>query len=250
MNIVGQLETLGLNGRQAKIYLALLQLGSASAIEIAKATGFKHPTVYDVLEVLKSRRLVSESLSAGRKLFVAEDPRALKLVEEERTSTIEALLPDLQALYQGGTRRPRIRIFEGPESAALVDEQLLNVKSGEYFYFGSVREMFQLQSREKLEEYYRKRLERGIWSYAIRVRGAEDTFDYMQSGDRHLRKVRYLPRPILEDVAGLYLFDGQVAVLSALKENYALIIQSRELFTLLKTVWLCIWEVAIPAEPE
>ena len=40
MNIIDQLETLGLNGRQAKVYLALLQLGSASVIEIAKATRF------------------------------------------------------------------------------------------------------------------------------------------------------------------------------------------------------------------
>ncbi|MBQ9777250.1 MAG: TrmB family transcriptional regulator, partial [Lentisphaeria bacterium] len=37
MNIIEQLNMLGLNGRQAKVYLTLLQLGSATAIEIAKA---------------------------------------------------------------------------------------------------------------------------------------------------------------------------------------------------------------------
>ena len=36
MNLIEQLERLDLKGRQAKVYLALLQLGSASAIEIAK----------------------------------------------------------------------------------------------------------------------------------------------------------------------------------------------------------------------
>ena len=54
MNFIEQLAELDMNGRQAKVYMALLQLGSASAIELAKHTGFKHPTVYDVLDILKS----------------------------------------------------------------------------------------------------------------------------------------------------------------------------------------------------
>ena len=66
MSCLEQLTRLGLNGRQANVYIALLQLGTASAIEIAKATRYKHPTVYDVLDVLKERRLVAESFSGGR----------------------------------------------------------------------------------------------------------------------------------------------------------------------------------------
>ena len=37
MSCLEQLTRLGLNGRQANVYIALLQLGTASAIEIAKA---------------------------------------------------------------------------------------------------------------------------------------------------------------------------------------------------------------------
>ena len=39
MNIIDQLEKLGLYGRQAKVYLAL-QLGTGTAIDIATATRF------------------------------------------------------------------------------------------------------------------------------------------------------------------------------------------------------------------
>jgi len=69
MNIIEQLNQLGLNGRQARVYLALLQLGSATAIEIAKYTKYKHPTVYDVLDILKEKRLITETFSGGRKIF-------------------------------------------------------------------------------------------------------------------------------------------------------------------------------------
>ncbi len=60
--------------------------------------------------------------------------------------------------------------------------------------------------------------------------------------------MRYLPRPIFENVAGLYIYDHNVAVISALKESYAMIIESHELSTLLKNIWQCIWESAEPAE--
>ena len=83
MNIIEQLNMLGLNGRQAKVYLTLLQLGSATAIEIAKAAKYKHPTVYDVLDALKEKRLVTETLSNGKKLFCAEDPETFQQLQQE-----------------------------------------------------------------------------------------------------------------------------------------------------------------------
>ena len=77
MTIIEQLNQLGLNGRQARVYLALLQLGSATAIEIAKYTKYKHPTVYDVLDLLKEKRLITETLSGKRKIFSAPRPGRL-----------------------------------------------------------------------------------------------------------------------------------------------------------------------------
>lgn len=62
------------------------------------------------------------------------------------------------------------------------------------------------------------------------------------------RRVRYLPAPISEDIAGLYLYDEKIAIISAVKENYAIIIESHDLFVLVKTIWQCLWNVAV--EPE
>ena len=95
--------------------------------------------------------------------------------------------------------------------------------------------MFQTTGADKLEEYYRERIRRGVSSYAIRVRAKESNIDYMQPGEHNLRQVRYLPRNITEDIAGLYLYDHTVAIMSALKENYSMTIESRELFRCLKT---------------
>lgn len=101
------------------------------------------------------------------------------------------MLPGLRELYLGGTRRPRIHFYSGPEAQYEVDEGLLNVKSGEYFYFGSVQEMFQRNTEEYLAEFYRRRIARGIWSNAIRNPSKEIPLDYMQPGPENLA-----PRPL------------------------------------------------------
>ena len=106
MNLMEQLERLDLKGRQAKVYLALLQLGSASAIEIAKYTKLKHPTVYDVLDLLREKQLVCETVSGRRRLFSPEDPARLAEIENRRKEALDAVLPDLYALYRGGEKRP------------------------------------------------------------------------------------------------------------------------------------------------
>ena len=251
MNCLEQLQKLGLNGRQANVYLALLQLGSASAIELAKATGYKHPTVYDVLDSLKERQLISESFAGGKKRFAAEDPVKWEEFERERRQTLDLLLPDLKMLYDARENRPRVRFYQGEAGILEIHRQLLNAADKQYFYFGSVREMFQTTGADKLEEYYHERIRRGVRSYAIRVRSGENDIDYMQPGEHNLREVRYLPRPVSGEIAGLYLYDNTVAIVSALKENYSMTIESRELFTLLKTVWLCIWEIAeVGGSPE
>lgn len=243
-NIIDQLNLLGLNGRQARVYLALLQLGSATAIEIAKYTKYKHPTVYDVLDLLKEKRLITETLSGGRKVFTAEDPEMFSLIQQERQRTLDTLLPNLKELYLGGNHRTRIHCFDGGEGVTVLRSELLNVKSRKYYYFGSMKEIFKLSTQEEEQAYVRERLKRGIWSYSIRDRSKEVDLNYMGPGEEYLRRVRYLPKPISDNISGLYLYDDKIAISSALKENYFIIIESRELFILMQALWQYIWEIA------
>ena len=245
MNLIEQLERLDLKGRQAKVYLALLQLGSASAIEIAKYTKLKHPTVYDVLDLLREKQLVCETVSGRRRLFSPEDPARLAEIENRRKEALDAVLPDLYALYRGGEKRPRVHYYEGAEGGEALRSALLNVKAKEYFYFGAVREMLKLSTPECEAEYVRQRIRRGIWSWSIRNRAREmPEEEYMRPGEKNLRHVGYFPRAISDNISGLYLFDRTVAIASGLKENYTVFLESEELFILMKSLWQCMWEIS------
>lgn len=244
MMLLEQLKALGIEGKRAKIYLALLQTGTASASEIAALTKLKRPTVYDLLEELAEAKLVSVAFAGNIRTFSAENPENITAELKRKLAGAEALMPDLKALYEQSPRKPRVRYYEGVEGIKTVCEDILNLKTGEYYYFGSIYEMFLVTGREYLNYYVKKRVKKGIWSNAIRIREGEIDDEFMKSSPRYLRRVRFFPNPILGEIITLVIYDDKIALHSGLKENYAMIIESRELSTLMREIWNCTWSVS------
>ena len=71
------LKSLKFSEKEAKVYLALLELGSAKAHDIARKTGINRTTVYDLLEILLHRGLISKYKKGALAYFNARDPKYL-----------------------------------------------------------------------------------------------------------------------------------------------------------------------------
>lgn len=118
------LQEIGLNEKEAAVYLALLQVDSASVVNIADKTKIKRPTVYVVLETLAKKGLVSE-VEIGKKIhYSAESPERLetylerqKVVLDEHTRRLKDVIPQLKGVQREGGERPIIKLFEGKEAA-------------------------------------------------------------------------------------------------------------------------------------
>ncbi len=93
------LMILGLNEKEASIYIALYKLGEATSYQIAKESGIKRPTVYVIMEELRRRGLVLVVPHEKKQLFIARDPH--EFIQEHQNKTNEhvrnllALLPKL-----------------------------------------------------------------------------------------------------------------------------------------------------------
>jgi len=58
-----ELQEIGLNANEAKIYLSILKLGEATANRIANLSEIARSTTYDILEKLKHRGLIKSSFA-------------------------------------------------------------------------------------------------------------------------------------------------------------------------------------------
>ncbi|MFA5206001.1 MAG: helix-turn-helix domain-containing protein [Lentisphaeria bacterium] len=239
-----QLAELGLGGRPGALYLALLAHGRGTAAELARAAGLKRTTAYDLLAELAAQKLASVTFAGKRRVFAAEPPENLQRRIERQSHALDRLLPDLNDLFYRHGIRPRVRYYEGAEGIRYVHEELLKVKAREYFYFGSMLGFQKALGQEYLLDFIRRRIRRKIWSNALRIRTEEIDDPLAAAGDTNYRRVRYLAKPPADTVANLTLYDDKIAVCSSAQENYGLIIESREMHTILKLIWDCLWAVA------
>jgi len=127
------LKKSGFSDKEIDIYLALLELGSSVASDVAKRSGVIRSTAYVVLDALMKRGLVTVSERRGVKMYHGASPDELvrHLEESAKQYTVSAsevkkLLPKLKADHASGIPRPKVRLFEGEEGMKSVYEDALS----------------------------------------------------------------------------------------------------------------------------
>lgn len=125
--IIQELIRLGLSDKEAAVYLAALELGSAVVSDIAEKAKINRATAYVIVESLMRHGLMSSAEKGKKRIFFVETPaRLLTLVRERqdelarREHELTELLPVLNALYKVEGHRPQIRYFEGEEGMKTV----------------------------------------------------------------------------------------------------------------------------------
>lgn len=84
-------EELGLNGYQARVLLALLQAGSATANELARMAGVPRTSAYPVLHELESKRLAARAPGQSGRWVSLGESEVLDLLHAEQRERFEAL---------------------------------------------------------------------------------------------------------------------------------------------------------------
>ncbi len=119
------LTDIGLPELEAKVYLAILQLGETTVLKISRATEIKRTTIYHVIESLKQKGLVSEDVQGLKSFLVAEDPQKLSQLLNARAKTFEGILPILSAQYQTKNKTGDTKIYIGAQAIRSVYDSLL-----------------------------------------------------------------------------------------------------------------------------
>lgn len=127
------LRSIGLTASEAKVYLASLEHGPSTVVDLAKHANLSRPATYEAIETLVRKGLLSSFLHGKRHRYTAESPeRVLAYAEAEarrRESTIREfsdVLGDLKLLRSGD--QPSLKFFEGLEGLRAIAEDLLASK--------------------------------------------------------------------------------------------------------------------------
>jgi len=172
--LVKNLVEYGLTEKEAKIYIGLLELGSATVSEIAKNTGINRSSTYVVLEALKKQGLVGISNDKKVQEYVATSPQALvySIEKEEKKQEvikkkINEIVPELKAISKEAKKSPKVRVFEGKDGLInALEESLDNNQEKLIRLFSSAENALNI-SPEYWDQYGKKRIGLGIRQVAI-----------------------------------------------------------------------------------
>ncbi len=237
MKLEAILEQSGLTKKEARIYLASLELGPSSAQMIAKKAKIKRATTYDVLEALTDKGLVSTIIRSKKRYFIAEDPKRVIKIFKEKQKVLEGALPYLKSIYNIEEIKPAVRFYEGKEGIKAVWEEVLEDRK-EALAFSSAEDLF-----EALPDYFpsfvERRVKLGIPTRVI-LRESKRARERKRLGPRELREVRIIPRKFVYH-AMIVIFGNKIAMFSLKKHFMAVVIESKRLTEVQRAMFEFIW---------
>jgi len=238
------LEKLGLQGKKTDIYLAILELGEASVIEIAKKANIKRTTVYNILPELLAEGLVQRTIKRGKRIFFVDDVNQLKNEAEEKVKIIEKIFPDLRAIQNVIPYKPRITFHEGIGGMKdLYEDTLESLRSGDTILsYTGLADFDKYMPSDYAESYITRRVAKKI---RIRIIAPDSKVarEWRDNAQKELREIKIIRRADFKFNADMEIYANKVALISYRENFMGVIIESKEMCDMMRTSFEIMWEM-------
>lgn len=163
MALIEDLKRFGLSDKEAKVYLATLELGETTVQQISQKSGVNRATTYVILETLKEKQLTDEIQQGKKRYMIALPPDKLQEavtnrkeeIKQQRKKLIQ-MMPELRKEMAGAAARPKVKMYEGREGLIAIHqdflingpEEILRLVPETYYFdqIGSYKDTFRKES--------------------------------------------------------------------------------------------------------
>jgi len=236
--IISTLKQIGLEEKQAKIYLACLELGETSIGDIAKKAGIKRTSIYDIIGEMIDSGLIKATTRAKKKRFLASEPEELKAILKKREALLDQIMPQLGSLNNSGLVKPKILFYEGVEGLKKVYDDTLEHKSTIIYQWAS-NDMFDAIESEWIFGYVRRRVKAKIRALCIATDSAEIR-GFKAKDVTQLREIRIVLKEQFPFKIELDVYGDRVAMISG-RDKMGIIIESKAIASTLKMIFKLCW---------
>jgi sugar-specific transcriptional regulator TrmB len=238
---------IGLHENQIKVYLALLQMGEGAIHDIAVNAGIKRTTVYSILDVLKSKGLVTYIEKAGHRTYYGENPRKVLFYFKDQEQNLksqakkfESVIPELSSIYNVSATKPKIRFYEGVEGLKQVFEETLTLKPNEEILaIATAAIIHKVLGNEWVENYLARRVKGKITQKAI-VEDSHLGREHQKNDKKENRITRLVPKEKFPFSNEINIFGNKVMIAS-FKDQMGVIIESADVARTWKAVFELAW---------
>ncbi len=243
--LASKLQAIGLNDKEARVYVASLFLGPAAVQRIAEQAGVNRATTYVILGQLQEMGLVSESTEAKKTVYIAEGPEGLArwIADQEalvatRRKSLEALTDELQQAQRVEERdAPVIRFYRGRDGiSSVLEESRRKRQQGDVVYGFSDNDEAAKILPDNSKKSPAARLKKKVSSKAFYYAKGKG----LASDPKLLREVKKLAAAPKADIS---LSPGRATIITYRGvDSIAVVIESQEIVGALRQLFELAWE--------
>ena len=232
------LKELGLSDGEIKVYSAILQIGISTINAIHERTGLERRGIYDIINKLIEKGLVSYTLEKGKRTYQCSNPNKLldeMKVKQEKLREIENQFPEIFEIYKNSKPKITAEIFRGIEGIKAIWEDMLNYK--ENFFIGGGWYIV-----DKMPYYWpnynKRRIKSGVkWFNLVR-----HELKSRKVPESKLMYVRFLPKEFSGTPSVVFIYGNKVVNVLWEEEFFAFVIESNEIAENYKKYHKYLWD--------
>lgn len=252
MTLERDLVEIGLAQKEASVYMALVELGTASVQAIAHRAGVVRPTAYVVLEGLAQKGLASKATGpdAKKMLFRAETPERLERFFEDQRRDLERrheelrrIIPGLRSAFARGEEYPRVRLYEGKDGLQALQQEFVLAGRGPIVSLTPEDDMHTLLPREEFARIRLTRLEAGVPSRHIYTTVSSHRYTKEEDAAA-LRESRYLPPEKLPLKASFAANGPLLSIVSFRNKIIGVLIEHEDIADSFRAIFEAAWDAS------
>lgn len=226
------LKELNLSDGEIKVYEAVLELGISSLNKIQEKTGIERRNIYDILNKLIEKGLISYTIEKGKRTYQCTHPN--KILEEirkkeESLKKLEEQIPKITDLFR--TVKPEIRaeVYRGNEAMKTLLDESLNYK--EQYWIGGNSGIEKIDLDIWFKHWMKKRAEKKVMLYDLVDHGTY--LEGLEPKEVKKHKKQYykycqLPKDLSSPMI-ILIFGDKVAQILWRKQSFAFVLESKEI---------------------
>jgi sugar-specific transcriptional regulator TrmB len=229
--MIEKLQKLGLSNKEAQIYLALAEKGESTANELAKQSSTQRTVVYNILQQLMDKGLVSY-INKDKKRYFSVKPESLLSSVRERETIAKDLIEEIGKLKTSSSHSSKVEVYEGLEGMKSIFDEIR--KSKELFVINATGKIF--ENLIYSAHHILKDITFNSHPKVIAVQSMKNT----ELARYKPMEVKYLPKEA-ENKATTFIFEGKV-IIQVLKDKPFLIrIENRDIYEGYKKDFDVLW---------
>jgi len=237
-------EDIGLTKREIKVYLALLEIGSTTVGGILEKTQIPSSKIYEILNRLKDKSLVSYVKIKNKRHYQASDPQSILTILDEKRGKIFDFLPKLIAKQKFAKKKQSVEIFEGNKAIFRLFRNLIEDAHPREKYFSFTHGME--QDNENIRLFYknfdRRRKEKKLNTLLLANSKSKTLFKKIYAEQlKTTTKVRFTTFNFPQ---GLAIFRNNIVLITWKENHTAIKIESQQMANQFKNFFFQLWKTS------